>query len=156
MQLQPHTLLQTRSPIHACETNTPRPLHRAFFTTPADGIDPDSSSNVLISNCTLSGGDDNVAIKSGQDAVGRAFGRPSVNITVQDVTILHGDGISIGSEMSGGAHNITIRRIRMEDVLHPLRIKWGYGRGGSVSGVLFEDIQLASLGQACGTALTVD
>ena len=58
-----------------------------------DGIDPDSSTNVIIRNCTLSGGDDNVAIKSGKDEAGRAFGRPSANILVEDCKVLHGDGI---------------------------------------------------------------
>jgi len=121
-----------------------------------DCIDPDSSSNVLIRNCTLSGGDDQVAIKSGQDAAGRAFGRPATNITVEDVNIPYGDGLSVGSEMSGGVFNITFRRIKLGDVLHPLRIKTGYGRGGCVRNVVFEDIELASLGQVSGTGITVD
>jgi hypothetical protein len=121
-----------------------------------DCVDPDSSSNVLVRNCTLSGGDDQIAIKSGQDAPGREFGRPSVNITIEDVVVPHGDGMSIGSEMSGGVMNVTIRRVKLQDVLHPLRIKTGYGRGGAVSGILFEDIELASLGQLAGTAITVD
>lgn len=121
-----------------------------------DCIDPDSSTNVLIRNCTLSGGDDQIAIKSGQDAAGRSFGRPSANITVEDINIPHGDGLSIGSEMSGGVFNVTFRRIKFGYVLHPLRIKTGYGRGGSVYGVLFEDIELASLGQLAGTAITVN
>lgn len=121
-----------------------------------DCIDPDSSTNVLIRNCSLSGGDDQIAIKSGMDSPGRTFGRPAANITIEDIIIGHGDGISIGSEMSGGVHNVTVRRVKMRDVLHPLRIKSGYGRGGTVSQILFEDIELAHLGEATGTAITVD
>lgn len=45
-----------------------------------DGIDPDSSIDVLIEYCNISCGDDHIAIKSGLDAAGRAFGRPSVRI----------------------------------------------------------------------------
>lgn len=136
-------------------------VERVTVTAPVwsrntDCIDPDSSSNVLIRNCTLSGGDDQVAIKSGRDAAGRAFGRPSVNITVEDVHCRWGDGLSIGSEMSGGVLNVTFRRIKLGDVLHPMRIKSGYGRGGTVSNITFEDVQLASLGQLSGTAITVD
>ena len=144
--------------MYACEQVL---IERVTITAPVwsrntDCIDPDSSSNVLIRNCTLSGGDDQIAVKSGLDAAGRSFGRPSVNITVEDVHCLWGDGLSIGSEMSGGISNVTFRRIKLGDVLHPMRIKSGYGRGGTVSGVTFEDIELASLGQLAGTAITVD
>ena len=126
------------------------------YSRNTDCIDPDSSSNIIIRNCTLSGGDDQVAIKSGQDEAGRRFGKPSVNITVENVHCLHGDGISIGSEMSGGVSNVIVRDVKFNDVLHPIRIKTGYGRGGTVENVLFENIELATLGQVCGTGITVD
>ena len=119
-----------------------------------DGIDPDSSTNVVIRNCTLSGGDDNIAIKSGQDKAGRAFNRPTVNVTVDDVEILHGDGISIGSEMSGGVRNVSVRNVRVGLALHPLRIKSGYGRGGIVEHVSFDDVTLGGL--ANNIAITVN
>jgi len=136
-------------------------IERVNITAPiwsrnTDCIDPDSSTNVLIRNCSLSGGDDQIAIKSGMDVAGRGFARPAANITVEDCVIPHGDGISIGSEMSGGVDNVTIRRIKLADVLHPMRIKSGYGRGGFVSNILFEDIQLSESGQASGTAITID
>uniref|UniRef100_A0A453KUH8 Polygalacturonase n=1 Tax=Aegilops tauschii subsp. strangulata TaxID=200361 RepID=A0A453KUH8_AEGTS len=52
-----------------------------------DGIDPDSCENVMIENCYISVGDDGVAIKSGWDQYGIAYGRPSTNITVRNVII---------------------------------------------------------------------
>lgn len=127
-----------------------------LYSRNTDCIDPDSSTNVVIRNCTLSGGDDQVAIKSGQDKAGRVFGKPSVNITVEDIIVPHGDGISIGSEMSGGIFNVVVKNIKFNDVLHPLRIKTGFGRGGTVSNVLFENVELATLGQVSGTAISVD
>jgi len=128
-----------------------------IFSRNTDCIDPDSSRHVLIRNCTLSGGDDNIAIKSGQDAAGRRYARPAYNITVEDVTVLQGDGISIGSEMSGGVSLVRVRRVTMGYVLHPLRIKSGYGRGGTVDDVEFADVRLAGgVGQITGTALVVD
>ena len=75
---------------------------------------------------------------------------------MEDIHCLHGDGISIGSEMSGGVSNVVVRNVKFNDVLHPMRIKTGYGRGGTVKNVLFENIELATLGQACGTGITVD
>jgi polygalacturonase len=110
-----------------------------------DCIDPDSSTNVLIRNCSLAGGDDQVAIKSGQDEPGRLFGRPSAGITIEDVKIKWGDGISIGSEMSGGVHDVLVRNVQIYDVLHPLRIKTGYGRGGTVQNITFEDIAIGGV-----------
>ena len=58
--------------------------------------------------------------------------------------------------MSGGVHDVVVRNVKFDDVLHPLRIKTGYGRGGVVSNVLFENIELARLGQVVGTGITVD
>jgi len=49
-----------------------------------DGIDPDSCSNVVIRNFNvIHCGDDAVAIKSGKDAAGRAFNKPSYNILIE-------------------------------------------------------------------------
>ena len=50
----------------------------------ADGIDPDSSSDIVIERCSISVGDDNIAIKSGWNAPGRRVGMPSRNITIRD------------------------------------------------------------------------
>lgn len=57
----------------------------APVTSPnTDGIDPDSCSNVVIRNFNvIHCGDDAVAIKSGKDSAGRAFGMPSFNILIE-------------------------------------------------------------------------
>lgn len=47
----------------------------------------DSCENVVIKNCYISVGDDGIAIKSGWDQYGIAYGRPSANITIQNVVI---------------------------------------------------------------------
>ena len=47
----------------------------------------DSCENVVIKNCYISVGDDGIAIKSGWDQYGIAYGRPSANITVHNVVI---------------------------------------------------------------------
>ncbi len=46
-----------------------------------DGIDPDSSTNVLIEDCSITSSDDVIAIKSGKDQDGLAVARPCENIT---------------------------------------------------------------------------
>jgi polygalacturonase len=47
----------------------------------------DSCTDVMIENCYISVGDDGIAIKSGWDQYGIAYGRPSTNITIRHVTI---------------------------------------------------------------------
>lgn len=53
-----------------------------------------------------------MAIKSGKDCYGIDYGKPSVNITVRNLTC-HGfsAGIAIGSELSGGVENVTIENV---------------------------------------------
>lgn len=41
----------------------------------------------MIKNCYISVGDDGIAIKSGWDQYGIAYGRPSTNIIIHNVTI---------------------------------------------------------------------
>ena len=49
-------------------------------------------------------GDDNVAIKSGADHLAGPQDSPAKNITITDcVFCTHGHGLSIGSELAGGA-----------------------------------------------------
>ena len=47
----------------------------------------DSCEDVLIENCYISVGDDAIAIKSGWDQYGIAYGRPSSNILIRNVTV---------------------------------------------------------------------
>jgi polygalacturonase len=112
-----------------------------------DGIDPFSSSNIVIDHLTIDTGDDNVAIKSGQpDSPGPDA--PSRHIVITDCTFLHGHGLSIGSEIAGGVHfkstdqgvrvksnrdrgnakigHFTFRDITMEDVRTPILISEFY------------------------------
>ena len=106
-----------------------------------DGFDPDSCRNVLIEDSTYQGGDDCVAIKSGSDCFGIDYGKPSVNITIRNLTC-HGfsAGIAIGSEMSGGVENVTIENVLFTKANKPADIKVGKTRGGYVRNVVFRNI----------------
>eukprot|EP00946_MAST-07B_sp_MAST-7B-sp1_P000886 g886.t1 len=111
-----------------------------------DGIDPDSSTNVLIERCTISCGDDHIAIKSGIDAAGRAVNMPSRNITVRLNTHFAGRGISIGSEVSGGVENVLIEdTLHMGPSEHGLHIKTSSTRGGFVRDVKYRNITLGNV-----------
>ncbi|MCO5550304.1 hypothetical protein L7F22_003787 [Adiantum nelumboides] len=114
-----------------------------------DGIDPDSSTNVCIEDCYISNGDDLVALKSGWDEYGIAYGRPSANIVIRRVTgSTPFSGIAIGSEMSGGIRDVFIEDVHLFNMGTGIRIKTAPGRGGYVSnititGVTMENVQKA-------------
>lgn len=93
-----------------------------------DGIDPFSSHHVLIDHMTIDVGDDNVAIKSGQPG-SPGPDDPSTYITVKDCTFLHGHGMSIGSELSGGVQHVSVERVSFENTGNGVRIKSNRDRG---------------------------
>ncbi|MFN4894666.1 MAG: glycoside hydrolase family 28 protein [Pseudomonadota bacterium] len=102
-----------------------------------DGVDVDSSTNVLIDGCYFETGDDCIAIKSGRDLDGRAVGRPSENIVIRDCRMKYSKsaGVAIGSEMSGGVGKVFIIRCDMDKVDTALNIKANRDRGGCVQHV---------------------
>jgi polygalacturonase len=112
-----------------------------------DAVDPFSSSNVEIDHLYADVGDDNIAIKSGAiNSPGPDS--PSRNITITDCTFLHGHGLSIGSEIAGGASNIRAERIHFEGTDNGIRIKANRDRGNDVSGLVFRDIDMKGVKNA--------
>ncbi|URD91852.1 Glycosyl hydrolases family 28 [Musa troglodytarum] len=109
-----------------------------------DGIDPDSCEDVLIENSYICVGDDAVAIKSGWDQYGIAYGRPSTNITLRNLTVRSNvsAGISIGSEMSGGVSNVTIENLIVWESRRGIRVKTAAGRGGYVRNIFYHNVTL--------------
>ncbi|HEY8255182.1 MAG TPA: glycoside hydrolase family 28 protein [Rhizomicrobium sp.] len=106
-----------------------------------DAIDPFSSSNVVIDHVTADVGDDNVAIKSGK-VNSPGPDSPSRNITITDCVFLHGHGLSVGSELAGGAQNIRAERIQFKGTDQGIRIKSNRDRGHDVSHLFFKDITM--------------
>src|SRR5262249_14873072 len=106
-----------------------------------DGIDPESSRNVHISDTHIGAGDDCIAIKSGRDAQGRRVGRPVENVAITNCTCVRGHGgVSIGREMAGGARRIAISNCVFQGTERGIRIKSTRGRGGVV-----EDVQVSNI-----------
>uniref|UniRef100_A0A0C9S615 TSA: Wollemia nobilis Ref_Wollemi_Transcript_12193_2100 transcribed RNA sequence n=1 Tax=Wollemia nobilis TaxID=56998 RepID=A0A0C9S615_9CONI len=127
-------------------------IRRVTILAPAgspntDGIDPDSSSNVCIEDCYVSNGDDVVAIKSGWDEYGIAYGRPSSNIIVRRVTgTTQGfSGIAIGSETSGGIRDILIEHVNIHNSGTGIRLKTNAGRGGTIENITISDIYMENV-----------
>jgi polygalacturonase len=111
-----------------------------------DGVDIDSSEDVLIENCTFRTGDDAIAIKSGRDEDGWRVAKPSRNIVIRNCTAsrtLH--GIAFGSELSGGIENVYIQNFTMNKVdKYALQFKSNRDRGGFVRNVHIHGIEIDS------------
>jgi len=112
-----------------------------------DAIDPFSSSHVLIEHVFADVGDDNVAIKSGA-ANSPGPDAPSRDVTIRDCTFLHGHGISVGSELAGGAGNILAEHITFDGADNGIRIKSNRDRGHPVTHLVFRDIQMKDVKNA--------
>lgn len=111
-----------------------------------DAIDPSDCRNVLITKCRIDVGDDNVAIKAGHKVNGRKFA--CEDITVTDCTFLHGHGMSIGSETSGGVHNVTVKNCVFENTENGIRIKSQRGKGGLVENINYDNLVMTNVDPA--------
>jgi polygalacturonase len=113
-----------------------------------DGCDPESCSQVIITGCTFSAGDDCIALKSGRDADGRRVNTPCEDILIQDCTMqLKYGAVAIGSEASGGIRNVFVRNCTMGNpgLYYALYVKTNSVRGGFVENVYFKDSQISEL-----------
>ncbi|XP_023746076.1 probable polygalacturonase [Lactuca sativa] len=114
-----------------------------LFEAPnTDGIDPDSCEDMLIEDCYISVGDDAIAIKSGWDQYGVAYGRPSKNILIRNLVVrsMVSAGISIGSEMSGGISNVRVENVLVWNSRRAVRIKTAAGRGGYIEDISYKNL----------------
>lgn len=109
-----------------------------------DGIDPFSTSHVLIDHDTIDTGDDNVAIKSGLVERGDPD-IPSTDITIRDCTFRAGHGLSIGSETAGGVRNVTVERVSFTGTRQGIRIKSARGRGNDIGNFSYRDITMTGV-----------
>lgn len=110
-----------------------------------DGIDIDSSKNVLIDGVIASCNDDSIAIKSGRDADGILKNIPTKNIEIKNTTILKGFGITLGSELSGGITDINIHDIKFHNTDCGFRIKSSKSRKGYIKNVIFKKIEMKNV-----------
>jgi polygalacturonase len=110
-----------------------------------DGMDPDSSTDCYIFNCTFDTGDDCIAIKSGKNPEGFFIARPTRKVRITDCDFKSGHGISIGSEMSGGVSNVLVQDCKAGALLHGMQIKGTKERGGYVKNVTVADCELLQI-----------
>lgn len=110
-----------------------------------DGIDIDSSSDVRVDHCTISCNDDNICLKAGRDADGLRVNRPCENVEIDHCLILRGEGVTLGSETSGGIRNVRIHDMEFRGTRFGFRIKSAPGRGGIVADVSAENLTMTDV-----------
>jgi polygalacturonase len=156
-----HPVLSSDIHIHHMTIRAP------MYAPNVDGIDPDSSQNVLIEHNDISCGDDHIAIKAGRCGLGNSWidkihceenvnfsngNFKTSNITIQYNTFRTGMGIALGSEISGGLEDVHVYKNIIGLCEHgpdnPLKsCGWGLAmhfkttltRGGYMRNVRFQD-----------------
>jgi hypothetical protein len=113
------------------------------FGPSSDGIDTDSSRDILVENCDIDCNDDNLCIKAGRDWDGLRVNRPAENIVYRNSVTRAGHGLfTLGSETSGGMRNIEVYGLRAEGTNTGIRFKSARVRGGLIEDIWFHDIEM--------------
>ena len=116
------------------------------FAQNGDGLDLESCKNTIIVNTTMDVGDDAICLKSGKDADGRKRDRPTENVLVDNCIVFQGHGgFVVGSEMSGGVKNVSVKNCKFIGTDVGLRFKSCRGRGGVVENIYIENISMVNI-----------
>jgi polygalacturonase len=99
----------------------------------SDAIDP-SGTRIVIRNCEIDTGDDNVAVHAG-----------TKDVLIEDLICLHGHGISVGSGTRGGLSHMIVRRCTFDGTDNGIRIKSYRGNGGEVHDLWYSDITMKNV-----------
>ena len=134
-----------------CTNVTVRGIKAVSHGPNNDGCDPESCRDVLIEDCLFDTGDDCIALKSGRNADGRRLATPVENIVIRNCEMKDGHGgITVGSEISGGARNVFAEKCRLDspDLERALRFKTNTLRGGVIENVFVRDIEIGTVNLA--------
>ena len=135
-----HFFLSEHITIRQIEVRNP------WYAQNGDGIDLDSCAYVLLENSSFDVGDDAICLKSGKNESGRDFSKPSAYISIRGCQVFHGHGgFVVGSEMSGGIHDIHISDCTFIGTDVGLRFKSARGRGGVVENIVIDRIRMADI-----------
>ena len=124
-----------------CTNVTIRRLTLDSHNSNNDGINPDSSKDVLIEDCWLDQSDDCLAIKAGRDQDAWRIGKPCENIVIRNMPS-NFDGIAIGSECAGGIRNVFVYDCAYDGRI--IYIKSNLDRGGYVKNIFVKNLKVGS------------
>jgi polygalacturonase len=116
------------------------------FGPSSDGIDIDSSRDILVQNCDIDCNDDNICLKAGRDADGLRVNRPTENITIRNCITRSGHGmLTLGSETSGGIRNVLVQNLVADGTSNGIRIKSARVRGGVIENIRIENLIMVAV-----------
>jgi hypothetical protein len=104
----------------------------------ADGIDPDSSRNVLIERVFCYTGDDAIAVKA---TLNSGLLQPSYNIVSRDCVVMtRKTALKVGTETRADISNVLFENI---DVVHSSRCIGLWARdGGTIANIIWRDLRI--------------
>ncbi|MGL4993733.1 MAG: glycoside hydrolase family 28 protein [Bacteroidales bacterium] len=121
-------------------------VRNPWYSQNGDGLDLESCTNAIVVNSTFDVGDDAICIKSGKNEDGRRRGMPCQNVIVDNCVVYHGHGgFVVGSEMSGGVKNISVRNCHFLGTDVGLRFKSTRGRGGVVENIYVDNCNMINI-----------
>ena len=125
-----------------------------WYAQNSDGLDIESCEYVNVNNCKIDVGDDGICLKSGKDEQGRKRGKPTAYVNIENSQVFHGHGgVVVGSEMSGGVHDIFVDNCQFLGTDVGLRFKTARGRGGIVENIYIQNIAMKNI---AGEAIIMD
>lgn len=120
------------------------------YSQNGDGLDLESCKDAIIVNSKFDVGDDAICVKSGKDKDGRDLKTPCENVVVDGCAVYHGHGgFVVGSEMSSGVKNVSVRNCMFLGTDVGLRFKSTRGRGGVVENIHIDNINMINIPTDC-------
>jgi polygalacturonase len=109
-----------------------------------DGIDIDSSRDILVEHADIDVNDDALCLKAGRDSDGLRVNRPTQDVVIRDSIVRRGAAaITIGSETSGGFRNIDVYKVTaLSGVPSGILFKSARTRGGYARDIRIHDLML--------------
>jgi polygalacturonase len=120
-----------------------------------DGVDVDSSSDVLVTHCDIECNDDAICLKAGRDADGLRVNRPTEKVRIIDNTVRAGAaGVTIGSETSGGIRDIHVDGLKaFGPVPAGILFKSASTRGGTIEDIDIRNVSLENVATVLSVTL---
>jgi polygalacturonase len=101
-----------------------------------DGIDP-GGTNLLFQSCTISDGDDNIAVKPGNSFCG--------NVTIANCAFGAGHGVSVGGQTNDGLNGMLVTNCTFTSTTNGLRMKADPTEGGPVTNVTYSNLTMTGV-----------
>ena len=121
-----------------------------------DGIDIDSSSDVLVAHCDIDCNDDAICLKAGRDADGLRVNRPTEKIRIYDNMVRGGAaGVTVGSETSGGIRDVEVKGLTVLGAVPAgILFKSASTRGGTIENINISNV--VTIGVATPVSITLN